>query len=103
MGKLLLKRVGAGLRFGVMTTVVIVVSFTIGGAASGAGAPSPILTAIGLGGFIAWFVLSFLPMMRAARRHAAEDRQLRIECEVRLGMADQERTQEALRKIHQRG
>ena len=103
MGLLMLKRVGSALKFGATTVGMIIVTFTIGGAASGAGAPSPLLTAIAIAGFIAWFVFSFLPLMRTARVHAQEDRQLRIECEVRLGMADQERTQEALRKIHNRG
>lgn len=99
MGLLMLKRIGAALKFGATTVAVIIVTFTIGGAASGAGAPSPVLTAIAIGGFIAWLVFSFLPLMRTAREHAREDRQLRIENEVRLGMADQERTQEAIRKI----
>lgn len=96
---LILRRLGAGVKYGLGTIAMLVSGLFIGGAASATGAPSFIHIVIGITAFTVWVVFVFNPMMRTARRHASEERQIMMEDSIRLGMADYNRQQAALRKV----
>lgn len=93
------RRLGSALFFGFMTIAIIIATSFAGWAVYAVGVPFPYGEIIGVIGFIAWVRFAFLPMMARARTHASDERELHMETEARLAIADQQRMRNAMQRI----
>lgn len=93
------RRIGSAVFFTIMTVTIIAASSFVGWAVYAVGVPFPYGEVGGVIGFIAWIRFAFLPLMARERHHANDERELHMETEARLAMADKQRMSNVMRRI----